>query len=64
MAHKRTIGLALLIGGIIVLIISVAADAIGGSPGFGYEQTAGTAAGAAAAIVGAILMRRKQSLIE
>ncbi len=29
MAQKRTIGLALLIGGIVFLIISVAADAIG-----------------------------------
>jgi hypothetical protein len=64
MERKRTIGLVLLIGGMVFLIISVAANAIGGSPGFGYEQTAGTAAGAAAAIVGAILMRRKQSLIE
>ncbi len=58
MAHKRTIGIALLIIGIIVLIISVAADAIGGSPGFGYNQVAGTAIGAIAAIIGAILIRR------
>jgi len=61
MAHKRKIGIALLIIGIVVLIISVAADAIGGSPGFGYQQMAGTAAGAIAAIVGAILMRRRAS---
>ena len=63
MAHKRTIGLALLIGGIIVLIISVAAEAIGlgSDPGFGYQQMAGTAAGAIVAIVGAILMRRRAS---
>lgn len=59
MAQKRKIGLALLIGGIIFLIISVAADAIGGSPGFGYQQMAGTAVGAIVAILGAILMRRK-----
>jgi hypothetical protein len=61
MAKKRTIGLALLIGGIIVLIISVAADAIGlgHDPGFGNQQTAGTVAGAVVAIVGAILIRRK-----
>jgi len=32
MARKRPIGLVLLIGGIVFLIISVAADAIGGSP--------------------------------
>ena len=59
MEQKRKIGLALLIVGIVVLIIFVAADAIGGSPGFGYQQMAGTAAGAIAAIIGAILMRRK-----
>ena len=52
MARKRTIGLVLLIVGIVVLIISVAADAIGlgGSPGFGYNQMAGTAVGAIVAI--------------
>ena len=64
MTKKRTIGLALLIGGIVFLIISVAADAIGGSPGFGYQQMAGTAAGAIVAVVGAILMRRKQLIDE
>ena len=53
MAPKRTIGLA--------LIISVAADGtgLGRDPGFGHQQTAGTAAGAIVAIAGAILMRRK-----
>ncbi len=59
MAQKRKIGIALLIGGIVFLIASVAADAIGGSPGFGYQQMAGTAAGAIVAILGAILMRRQ-----
>jgi hypothetical protein len=63
MERKKKIGLVLLIGGIIFLIISVAADAIGlgHDPGFGSQQTAGTAAGAIAAIVGAILIRRKDS---
>ena len=61
MARKKKIGIALVIGGIVFLIISVAADAIGigRDPGFGNQQTAGTAAGAIVAIVGAILMRRK-----
>jgi hypothetical protein len=61
MARKKKIGVALLIVGIVFLIISVAADAIGvgRDPGFGYQQTAGTAAGAIVAIVGAILMRRR-----
>ena len=63
MARKKKIGIALLIVGIVVLIISVAADAIGlgHDPGFGSQQTAGTAAGAIVAIVGAILMRRRAS---
>ena len=63
MAKKRTIGLVLLILGIVFLIVSVAADAIGigHDPGFGNQQTAGTAAGAIVAIVGAILMRRRAS---
>ena len=64
MTKKRTIGIALFIIGIVFLIISVAADAIGGSPGFGYQQMAGTAAGAIAAIIGTILMRRKQLIDE
>jgi len=61
MARKKKIGLVLLIIGIVFLIISVAADAIGlgNDPGFGYQQWAGTAAGAVVAIVGAILMRLK-----
>ncbi len=61
MARKKKIGLVLLIVGIVFLIISVAADAIGlgNNPGFGFQQGAGTAAGAVVAIVGAILMRLK-----
>jgi len=52
METKRIVGIGLLVVGIIVLIVSVAADAIGfGMPGFGPRQMAGTA-------VGAILMRR------
>lgn len=60
MAAKRTIGLVLVIVGIVALIVSAAGDAIGlgGSPGFGYKQVVGTAVGAIVAIVGAILTRR------
>lgn len=60
METKRIVGIVLLVVGIIVLIVSVAADAIGlgGSPGFGYKQVAGTAIGVIAAVVGGILMRR------
>jgi hypothetical protein len=59
MTKKRTIGLVLLIVGIAVLVVSGAADAIGlgNSPGFGYKQIVGVAAGAIAAIAGAIVIR-------
>lgn len=59
MTKKRTIGLVLLIVGIAVLVVSGAADAIGlgNSPGFGYKQIVGAAAGAIAAIAGAIVIR-------
>lgn len=59
MTKKRTIGLVLLIVGIVVLVASGAADAIGlgNSPGFGYKQVVGIAAGAIAAIAGAIIVR-------
>jgi hypothetical protein len=62
MASKKKIGLVLLIVGVVFLIISVAADAIGigNRSGFGSQQGAGTAAGAIVAIVGAILMRLKK----
>ena len=61
MGTKKKIGIALLIVGIVFLIISVAADAIGlgHDPGFGNQQITGTAAGAIVAIVGAILIRQK-----
>jgi hypothetical protein len=60
MADERTIGLRLLVGGIVVLIVSLAADAIGlgQSPGFGYRHVIGIAVGAIAAIIGALLIYR------
>jgi len=59
MTKKRAIGLVLLIVGIVILVASGAADAIGlgNSPGFGYKQIVGIAAGAFAAIAGAIVIR-------
>ncbi len=60
MVDERTMGFRLLIGGIVVLIVSIMADIIGlgGSSGFGYRHMIGTAVGAIAAIVGALLMWR------
>jgi hypothetical protein len=61
MANKRTVGLFLLIVGIVVVIVSVTADVIGlgPEPGFGYKQVVGTVGGVIAAIIGIILRLRR-----
>ncbi|MEP6894861.1 MAG: hypothetical protein ABI986_04560 [Chloroflexota bacterium] len=59
--NNRTIGIVLLAGGVVLLIVSLAADliGIGGAAGFGYKQTIGSIAGAIVAIVGFVLYSRK-----
>lgn len=60
MGAKRIVTIVLLVGGIVVLLLSVAADPLGiGTPGFGRDQIIGTVVGAIAAIAGLVLMRRK-----
>jgi hypothetical protein len=61
MKGLRVVGIVLLALGILVVLVSVLADPIGlgGSPGFGLRQIAGTVAGAIAAAVGLILVLRK-----
>lgn len=58
---KKTLGLVLLVGGIAVLVLSLAADlvGIGGNPVFGTNQIIGTVVGAIAAVVGFVLRRKK-----
>ena len=58
---KKTLGLVLLVVGIAVLVLSLAADplGIGGNPIFGRNQIIGTVAGAIAAVVGLVLRRKK-----
>ncbi len=60
MSTTRLIGLFLLVGGIVLLLISLSADVIGLGldPGFGYQQMGGTLAGAVAAIMGGLLYRK------
>ncbi len=66
---KRTIGIILLVIGIIVLLLSVTADVtgipsaigIGGWPGFGTWQIVGTIAGLVLAAAGAFLMSRQSA---
>jgi len=58
---KKTLGLVLLVVGIAVLVLSLAADplGIGGNPIFGRNQIIGTIVGAVAAVVGFVLRRKK-----
>jgi len=60
--EKKTVGIVLLVIGIVILIVSLAADplGLGGSNAvFGPRQIIGTVAGAIVTIVGVILRLRK-----
>ena len=61
MNNKKTIGIALLAVGAILLIVSLAADVIGigGAVGFGYKQTVGSIAGVVVAAIGFVIYSRK-----
>jgi hypothetical protein len=56
-------GIVLLVVGIIVLVVSLLLDVIGigSTPGFGWYQIAGTIVGIIVAIVGGVLMGKKQA---
>jgi hypothetical protein len=58
---KRTIGYVLIALGVVVLVVSLAADVIGigGSLVFGWKQQLGTAVGVIVALVGVWLARIK-----
>ena len=59
--NNKQLGIALLVIGVIILLLSLLANSIGigGAPGFGYKQIAGTVVGAILAIVGYVLFSRK-----
>jgi hypothetical protein len=61
MKNQKTIGIALLVVGVVLLIGSLAADAIGigGMAGFGYKQIVGAVVGVIAAVVGYVLYSKK-----
>jgi len=61
MGNNKTIGIALLAVGVVVLIVSLAADVVGiGEAGaFGYKQIIGAVVGVAAAVVGFVLYSKK-----
>jgi len=64
MKGKKIAGIILFVVGLIVLILSLAADfiaigLIGASPGFGLRQIVGTIVGVVIAAVGLVLMIKK-----
>jgi hypothetical protein len=61
MKGLKVAGIALLVLGILVALVSVIADPIGlgGSPTFGYRQIIGTVAGIVVAVAGVILVLKK-----
>ncbi len=61
MRGKRTAGIILLVVGIVILVLSLALDAIGigRTPGFGWYQIGGIIVGAIVTIVGAVLASKK-----
>jgi hypothetical protein len=63
MSSKKIIGIVLLVVGVVLLIGSLAADAIGmgSAAGFGYKQIIGAVAGIIVAIVGFVLYLKKKS---
>lgn len=62
MGTKKTIGIIVLIIGVILLILSLAADVVrlGVSPNFGPIQIAGTVIGALIVVIGILLLRKKK----
>ena len=59
--NKKNLGIALLVVGVVVLLLSLIADmiGIGGAPGFGTKQILGTITGVVVAAVGFFLYSRK-----
>jgi hypothetical protein len=61
MSNLRTIGIALLVVGVIILAVALLADPIGIGEGnkFGSNQILASVVGAIVAIAGLVLMRRQ-----
>ena len=61
MNNKKTIGIALLAVGTILLIVSLATDVIGigRAVGFGYKQIVGSIAGVIVVVIGFVIYSRK-----
>ena len=66
MKRNKTAGIVLLAAGIVIVIVSVAADCIGmgAFPGFGYKQIIGTLVGIVMIVVGLGLLPKRVKVIE
>ena len=58
---SKTIGIVMIVVGVVVLIVSVAADSLGlgANPVFGFKQIVGTIVGVLLLLVGAWMAMRK-----
>lgn len=56
---RRNVGLIVLIAGLLLVLAATTADltGLGGQPGFGWRQMAGTALGVIVVIIGVVLYR-------
>jgi hypothetical protein len=61
MGNKKTVGIALIVVGVVLIIVSLVADriGIGAASGFGYKQIIGAIVGVVVAIIGFIYYSRK-----
>jgi hypothetical protein len=61
MGGRKTVGVVLLVAGIVVLLLSLLADVlrVGTWAGFGYYQIGGIIVGAIVAVVGLVLTLKK-----
>ena len=66
MNGKRTTGMVLLVGGVVLVIASACADYIGMGdfPGFGYKQIIGTIVGIVMIVVGLVLLPKRVKIIQ
>jgi hypothetical protein len=60
---KKRVGVALVVVGVLLFLISAAADplGIGGSPGIGMKQVAGIVIGVVLAAIGLVRLRSRQA---
>lgn len=66
MSSKNITGVALLVVGVVIVIVSLGADyiGVGGFPGFGFKQVIGTIVGAVLIGVGLVLLPKRVKVLQ